>query len=51
MPAYLFQLAGRMAEALFAPDDKLFLLTRKARVVIQEAVMACHYASCEDGVG
>ena len=47
---YLSRLRKRMEVVGFLPNDKLYLLVRKAHDALDELSIAVHYLSC-DGVG
>jgi hypothetical protein len=47
---YLSRLRKRMEAVGFPPNDRLYLLVRKAHDALDELSIAVHYLSC-DGVG
>ena len=48
---WLNKLCDRMHRLHFSTDDRLVLAARQARDRMKDLFMACHYATCERGVG
>ena len=48
---YLTHLKTRMERVAFPPDDRLYLLVKKAHESMHDLFIAMHYLSCDGGTG